>query len=135
MRKAGYRATPGRVRLLEKLAKSTKPLTIAQIHKTLGAQGINKVTLYRAIESLVFSGIVRRIDLQQDHAHRYELAGEHHHHIVCTKCGTIEDFLVADCTSILKRAAKKSRTFKIINNHSMELFGVCAHCALKQKRI
>jgi Fe2+ or Zn2+ uptake regulation protein len=129
LHKARYRATPGRIRLLEKLAKSSKPLTVAQIHKNLGLQGINEVTLYRAIESLVSSGIVRRIDLQQDHAYRYELAGRHHHHIVCTKCGAIEDFSAAACSSILKNAARKSSTFKTINSHSMELFGVCAHCA------
>jgi Fe2+ or Zn2+ uptake regulation protein len=130
LHKSGYRATPGRVRLLENLNKASKPLTVAQIHIILGAQGINEVTLYRAIESLVSSGIVRRVDLQQDHAYRYELAGQHHHHhIVCTKCGAVEDFSAVSCSSILKKAAKKSSSFKTINSHSMELFGVCAHCA------
>jgi Fe2+ or Zn2+ uptake regulation protein len=114
---------------LEKLAKSKEPLTVAQIHKNLGLQEINQVTLYRAIESMVSSDIIRRVDLQQDHAYRYELAGQHHHHIICTKCGAVEDFSLVSCSAILKKAVRKSSTFKIINNHSMELFGVCAHCA------
>jgi Fe2+ or Zn2+ uptake regulation protein len=129
LHKAGYRATPGRIKLLERLSESTRPLTIAQMHKNSSLRGINEVTLYRAIESLVSSGIVRRVDLQQDHAYRYELAAPHHHHIVCTKCGTVEDFSATACSSILKKAAKESNSFKTINNHSIELFGLCAHCA------
>jgi Fur family ferric uptake transcriptional regulator len=129
LRKAGYRATPGRIKLLEMLEKATQPLTVAQIHAKVGSKELNEVTLYRALEALAASGIVRRVDLQQGHAHHYELVGTHHHHIVCTDCGTVEDFSDKLCDSVVEKATKKSSSFKIITSHSMELFGVCANCS------
>src|SRR5882724_2867210 len=126
LRQAGYRATSGRIKLLGILVKEAKPLTVAQIHKKVGSRELNEVTLYRALEALSTSGIVRRVDLQQGHAHHYELIGKHHHHIVCTGCGTVEDFSDKLCDSVVEKATKKSSSFKTITSHSMELFGVCA---------
>jgi Fe2+ or Zn2+ uptake regulation protein len=130
LRQAGYRATQGRIKLLKVLVKENKPLTAVQIHRKVGSKELNEATIYRALETMVSSGIIRRVDLQKDNAHRYELAGgQHHHHIVCSECGAVENFSDNLCRIILDKAAKKSKSFKIINSHSMELFGVCAYCS------
>ena len=129
LREAGYRATPARIKLLELLATEKRPLTVTQIHKKLGYSELNEVTLYRALEALVASHIVRRVDLQQGHAHCYEYADKHHHHIVCTKCEKVEDFSDKLCEEVVVKATKKSSSFKTITSHSMELFGLCASCA------
>ncbi len=127
----GYRATLGRIRILELLRKQTKPRTVADLHQALSVKGVDQVTLYRALEAFNASRIVRRIDLGQGNAHSYELADTHHHHVVCTDCGMIKDFEICDADTIADRALKQVRGFASISEHAFELFGLCITCAKK----
>lgn len=126
---AGLRATPGRLKLIEILEKNAEPSTVKELQKKLETL-LNEVTLYRALEALEEAGIVSRVDLKHDHAH-YELiaAKKHHHHLVCTVCGKIEDFVSQACETLLEQTTKKVKTFKTITSHSMEVFGLCKYCA------
>lgn len=127
LRTAGFRATPGRVAILEILSKESKPLTVEELNKKLHKK-LNNVTLYRAIKSLIASNILRRVDLQHGHAH-YELALEHHHHAVCKNCGIVENIEVPHPPSPEKDALKVTKKFSIINDYSLEFFGLCKKCA------
>ncbi|HVU75712.1 MAG TPA: Fur family transcriptional regulator [Candidatus Paceibacterota bacterium] len=129
LHQAGYRATPGRIKLLRVFAQEHRPMTVDQIHTKLGRSTINEVTLYRAIEALASSHIVRRVNLQQGTAQHYELADKHHHHIVCTQCDRVEDFADKDCEELVRKATTKSNGFKEVTSHSIELFGLCKDCA------
>lgn len=129
LKQYGYRATAGRVAILELLAQEP-PRTVAQIHAHIRPK-IDPVTLYRALEAFVASGIVRRIDLGQGNAHSYELSNTHHHHLVCTDCGTIKDFEMCDADMVADRALKQVREFASVSEHAFELFGLCRSCAKK----
>ncbi len=84
LRQAGSKATPGRLALLGVLEAANKPLTVNELEKSL--RRLNLVTLYRALESLVQAGLVRR-GVHGRVAH-FEYAGKpHHHHMVCADCG------------------------------------------------
>ncbi len=133
LRNAGSKATPGRIALLEFLEKSKRPLSIPRIAKGLH-NTLSPVTLYRALETLAGSGIIRRVDLGHSHAH-YEFVMEsgHHHHLVCTNCGAIEDIPTCDVEALGKKILKKSKTFVSIKSHSLEFFGLCAVCAHEKK--
>lgn len=124
LRKGGHKATPGRVLLLKTLFDEEKPITVSYLEKKL-KKAVDKVTLYRALESMVASGMVREIDFRHGHAH-YELNAlrKHHHHIVCTRCSRVED---VECEVIPR--LKKDSSFKTINDHSVEFFGLCRTCA------
>lgn len=130
LRQGGYKATSGRVLLLETLFGEQTPVTVSYLEKKL-KNAIDKVTLYRALESMVVSGVVREVDFRHGHAH-YELKilRKHHHHIVCTNCGAIED---VDCTTepFIKQVARKAKKFSSISDHSMEFFGLCKTCEAK----
>jgi Fe2+ or Zn2+ uptake regulation protein len=129
LRKSGYKVTHGRLTILQVLAKADHPLSIAEIMKNLGSH-INQATLYRALEALTAVNIVRRVDLHHPHAH-YELVegGSHHHHLICTQCGYIEDVLDCDAKDIEKTVLKRSTSFTLIEKHSLEFFGYCKKCA------
>ena len=72
--------------------------------------------------------IIKKIDLKKDCAY-FELNNDHHHHMVCTKCGEIEDFKESkEIEKILEKIVKKSSKFKNIREHSLELFGFCKSC-------
>jgi Fur family ferric uptake transcriptional regulator len=128
LKEKGFKATPGRLQLLEALAHVEKPLTVMEIKKRLHSR-LNEVTLYRALEAFEHMGMVRRVDLNHDHAH-YELAlGRlHHDHVVCAECGTVEDIEGCALTSLQKSALKQSG-FTNIYSHNLEFFGLCKQCA------
>ncbi len=128
LRQSGYKATPGRVLLLQTLFGEEKPVTVTYLEKKL-KKAIDKVTLYRALESMILSGVVREVDFRHGHAH-FELAvlRPHHHHIVCTSCGLVED-VACNTEPFVKKVEKSAKKFSAIDDHSMEFFGVCDGCA------
>ena len=125
---AGFKATPKRLELLEALARVEEPLTVLAIQKLLRNK-MNEVTLYRALEAFAAAGLVRRVDLNHDHAH-YELAmgREHHDHAVCTNCGVVEDIKGCALEPLEKKALVQSN-FRSIYSHNLEFFGLCKQCA------
>jgi len=48
---------------------------------------ISRATVYRTLELLVKSGMVRRIHLGEDHYHYEHVRGDSHHdHLICARC-------------------------------------------------
>jgi len=129
LRKSGHKATPGRLSLLLVLAKADRPLAIHDIIDA-SKKGLNQATIYRALESLLDAGIVRRVDMQHAHAH-YELSegAKHHHHLICKRCGRVEDVEHCDERTIEQAVLKKSKAFASIQTHSLEFFGLCKKCS------
>jgi len=128
LRSYGFRATVGRIVLIETLSKCPKPESIEKITK-LVSRFIDAANVYRALEAFTLIGIVRKIDFRDSKTY-YELALDrhHHHHIMCVKCNRIED---VHGPSLEKNALSQSKAFSSIDNHSLEFFGVCRTCAKK----
>jgi Fur family transcriptional regulator, ferric uptake regulator len=131
LRASGFRATPGRVRILEVLRDSEEHFSVADLAKRL-RHSVDTVTLYRALEDLEKAGLVRRLDLQHGHAH-YEFADDsaHHHHLICRLCGKVEDVANCEPERLETRVLKNSKSFASIETHAMEFFGVCKSCIKK----
>jgi Fe2+ or Zn2+ uptake regulation protein len=87
LRERGFRATYGRVALLEALANAKKPLSVEGAAKAIKGK-LDLANAYRALEALASAGLVQRVDVGHQHMH-YELAvlTPHHHHYVCADCG------------------------------------------------
>ncbi len=128
IRATGLKATKPRVAILSLLGTTLHPVSADDIFKKL--KGVSDlVTVYRVLDAYTRLGIARRVDLHQG-KHLYELKDEHdHHHLVCTSCGTTEDFTGCTIDTIAKSALKKSTRFAHITDHSLELFGRCKACA------
>ncbi len=132
LKKKGYKITPARTAILDIFIKNKIPLTAYEICKKLDKLktigDINEATVYRTLSSFEKGGILKKIDLRKDRAY-FELSNDHHHHIVCTNCGEIEDFKESnEMEIILSQIVKKSSKFKNIKEHSLELFGICRAC-------
>src|SRR3982750_3394872 len=55
---------------------------------------ISRATIYRTLELLVKSGMVRRVHLGEDHYHyEYVSGNSHHDHLICTTCGSVIAFV------------------------------------------
>jgi len=97
--------------------------------------GIGLTTVYRTLELLHRLGFVQKIDAG-DGQSRYELriggGKDHHHHLICTKCGKIidyRDFVQEELDLVKKtedRLAKK-HNFQILD-HNIEFLGLCDKC-------
>lgn len=126
LREKGFKATSGRLQLLETLKSAKKPLSVETLVEKLEMY-MDQATVYRAVEALVTAGIVRRIDLGHTHAHYELVTDEHHHHVICESCGKIEDVELSEPR--LERAALVAAPgFAQVRSHSLEFFGTCRSC-------
>lgn len=125
LRAQGLRLTPHRKAVVHALRISPAPLSAEELHRKVPQAHL--VTLYRTLDMLFRANIVRSIGLDQERAH-FELAFDHHHHIVCVSCERIEDVHVKD-KKLEKEALAVSDKFRRITNHSLEFFGLCNTCA------
>jgi Fe2+ or Zn2+ uptake regulation protein len=89
--------------------------------------------VYRNLSVLETAGVVQRI-AGGDEFTRFELAEDlagHHHHLICTDCGTVEDFTVpVPVEQRLETAlveAASAAGFQAVH-HRLDLVGRCADC-------
>ncbi|MDZ7733678.1 MAG: transcriptional repressor [Acidimicrobiia bacterium] len=79
------------------------------------------------------AGVVRRIVTSDEFA-RYELAEDltgHHHHLICSRCGAVEDFTVSPhLERSLERTAGRvvENTGFTVEHHRLDLVGTCETC-------
>ena len=125
------RYTSGRRDLVDVLADVSRPVTIDELRAEGARQ--SQSSLYRNLAILEQAGAVRRLASVDDVA-RYELAEElteHHHHLVCSDCGRIDDVtLPRDIEHALGQAAEaanEQRGYEV-DSHRLELVGTCPDC-------
>ena len=92
IRAAGARVTPARIRVLQLLSAAPVPLSHHDIETALGADSLDRVTLYRVLDWLVEAGLAtKRVDERR--VWRFSLAegGAHggHVHFRCDGCGRV----------------------------------------------
>lgn len=127
LREKGLRATPHRVAVLRALQEAASPVPAEKLHTAITS--IDLVTVYRTLQSLVVSGLAREVRFK-DSSVRYEFAGgEHHHHLVCTTCGMIDELPECDFSALEADVLAKSASFASVDEHALEFFGTCTSCA------
>ncbi|MCL2625317.1 MAG: transcriptional repressor [Cystobacterineae bacterium] len=90
---------------------------------------ISVATVYRTMRLLAQSGLVHSRNFVGGHT-RYEVAGEHHDHLICTRCGSIVEFEDKQIETL--QAAVAGRHGFFILSHKMEIYGLCKDCRLHQ---
>jgi Fur family ferric uptake transcriptional regulator len=97
-------------------------------------RSLSQSSTYRNLAVLEEAGAVRRVvHGTGDHA-RYELAEElteHHHHLICTTCGSVSDVTFdAELETELDRAfhgAAAASGFRPAH-HAIDIYGACSRC-------
>ena len=129
LRTHSFRATRARIALLTYLAKAGRPQNVESIIQHW-PEAPNQATLYRTLNDLTAAGIVRRVDLNTGVAHfEYTPHRPHHHHLVCTDCGLIEDIETCPLPQLTKNILPIHPHFYEITDHQLEVFGRCTTCA------
>jgi Fe2+ or Zn2+ uptake regulation protein len=131
LRADGQRYTTGRRTLVTLLDEATRPLTIGELLEL--DRSLAQSSAYRNLAVLERSGVVHRLVTTDEFA-RFELAEdltEHHHHLICSACGSMEDFTVSpQLESSLAKAFERvseSAGFQT-QYHRLDLVGLCPTC-------
>jgi Fur family transcriptional regulator, ferric uptake regulator len=126
------RFTGGRRKLTLALASCDGPRSAADLYREAGAD-IPLSSIYRSLAIFEDAGVVAP-HFSTKGTTRYELAEwltGHHHHLVCTTCGDVEDVEFSPETELQLEAivdrigAEVSFTPK---NHALEIEGRCSRC-------
>ena len=132
LRGVGQRYTANRRVLVEGLLAAGGPVSIGDLLLRKGS--VPQSSAYRNLAVLEQANVVRRVITDDDFA-RFELdegLTEHHHHLVCSNCGRIEDVEVpADVERSLGRSLDrlaKGAGFASVA-HRLDLIGLCRSCA------
>jgi len=122
----GYRLTTGRRAVVEAVLAGEDLFSVADVHRHVSR--IGRATVFRTMKLLVDLDLVCRVQLE-DGSLRYRLRvalEDHHHHLVCTGCGSVEDF--SDCDVGVMSETVADRTKYEIQGHRLELYGLCPAC-------
>ena len=130
LRNAGLKVTLPRVKILEILEKQQddRHLSAEKVYKILLAEGeeIGLATVYRVLTQFEAAGLVNRHHFEGGNS-IFELnSGSHHDHVVCMKCGKVDEFTDEE---IEKRQLEiADRLGYTLVEHSLYLYGYCANC-------
>lgn len=121
--------TRQREQIARVVLESEDHLSIEQIRDRLQALGASPglATIYRTMDLLVESGLVRAHDFNQGYR-RFEPAPapDHHHHLICTRCGRVDEFTHERLERMLPMIADE-HGFKL-DRHRLEIYGTCRDC-------
>lgn len=135
MKEAGFKLTDQRMLVFECLARfKDDHMTTEQIHQKLrdSNEDIGIATVYRTLLLFDELGIVQKLDID-DSGTRYELvdelAGHHHHHLICKNCGNVEEVKI-DLLNEVENKISETHEFDI-ENHDLNFYGLCKECNKK----
>lgn len=119
---AGVRMTSQRRNIIELIDEATDHPDVETIYRRAIAidKTISLATIYRTVGVLEQAGLIEKLDVGDGKA-RYELAGEHHEHLVDVDSGEIHEFQ-HDELEALKEKIARDMGFELVG-HRLELFG------------
>ena len=134
----GLKVTVPRLKILDlfqKLSESRevgkRHLSAEEVYKLLLNENseIGLATVYRVLTQFENAGILVRHHFDEGRA-TYELQeGRHHDHIVCVRCGQVEEFVDPEIEKAQRQVA--TRLGYEMTDHSLVLYGICRECREK----
>ena len=128
LNQAELRATPARIAAMKFLETTDQPVDVGMIMDYLRTQKIDTdpATVFRMMNDFLNKGLTKQIQFQEGKA-RYELSNKkHHHHLICTSCGKVEE-VEGDFLKQMEGKIYKDKKFRV-KDHSLEFFGLCENC-------
>lgn len=119
------RQTKQRQTIRTELASHPGFRSAAELHAALGDTAPSLATVYRTLQTLADNGEAETLIRGAETVYRI-CAPEHHHHLLCTECGTATDIAATDIEDWATRTATE-HGYRL-THHTIELRGVCATC-------
>lgn len=129
LRKAGLKVTLPRMKILDILEGSgARHQSAEDVYKVLLDMGedIGLTTVYRVLTQFEGAGLVKRHHFEGGHS-VFELdQGDHHDHILCVKCGRVDEFIDETIEQHQKDIA--ARLGYELRDHCLYMYGICSQC-------
>jgi len=131
LRAAGLKVTVPRLKILQLLETSeVRHLAAEDVYKMLLESGddVGLATVYRVLTQFESAGLVQRHHFEGGRSvfelTRNEL--EHHDHIVCVKCGRVDEFF-DEIIEKRQHEIAEAAGFEV-TEHSHYIYGLCPNC-------
>lgn len=121
--------TRQRVEVATTLFQSTGHPSAERVQRELADRGVEvgTATVYRTLDLLVDSGLVREHDFGEGFRRFEPHSGRsRHEHLICRRCGTAVEFVNERLERMLEMIADEHRFLH--RRHRVEIFGLCADC-------
>ena len=129
LKDAGLKITLPRVKILKTLENSViRHVSAEDVYRMLldNNEEIGLATVYRVLTQFEEAGLVTRHHFEGGHS-VFELSPEaHHDHIVCVKCGRVEEFADREIEQ-RQDAIAESMGFEL-TDHQLNMYGLCPDC-------
>jgi len=129
LKDAGLKITLPRIKILQILESSkVHHLSAEDVYKLLLQNGdeIGLATVYRVLTQFETAGLVIRHHFEGGHS-VFELStDDHHDHLVCVKCGWVEEFHDEEIER-RQRSIAQQKGFEL-TAHNLNLYGLCPNC-------
>lgn len=129
LKKLGLKATLPRLKILGILESAeNRHMSADDVYDALRKAGedVGLATVYRVLTQFETAGLVSRHHFEGGHS-VFELEqGEHHDHILCVKCGRVDEFI--DQTIEKRQQAIAEKHGYSMTDHSLYIYGVCGDC-------
>ncbi len=132
LERAGFRRTAPRRALADLITAQDGHFTAADLVALARTSrlGVGRATVFRTLEALEGLGLVERIDLPSGEHAYVACERSHHHHVVCSRCGRTSEIDDAGLKAVVHQIAR--RTGYRVDEHRLELFGLCPACLAEQ---
>lgn len=123
-----------RLNIIDVFMGTEEHITLEQMYRLLREKGYDYDPEFvrQCMKRMVDLGFAQKKQFEgQPVRYEHHHLGRHHDHLICTKCGKIEEFADEDIERLqLKIAAQQG--FHMLQ-HRMEIYGLCSGCLAKRK--
>ena len=126
LQERGYRLTEPRRVIIAALRDAGRYCTATQLYERLRGRAVGLASVYRTLELLAELGLAERRAETGGEASFLYCSPRHHHHVVCTSCGTVRE-IDACPDDHLAHAVERETGFQI-ERHTLDFYGLCATC-------
>lgn len=129
LKNAGLKVTLPRMKILGILENSNqRHMSAEDVYKLLlkANEEIGLATVYRVLTQFEAANLVTRHHFDSGHS-VFELnVGNHHDHILCVRCGRVDEF-VDEVIEERQRQIALDKGYEI-TDHCLYLYGICKNC-------
>ncbi len=132
LRRAGYKVTPARRRVIEAVLGRDRHFTGADLVAEVDRadRSVGRATVFRTLDVLVDLGVVGRVQRPEGGQAYFLCARDHHHHhAICSSCGLVVELPGCPLSSEAERDAQAAG-FRL-QGHRLEYYGICQLCQEK----
>ena len=124
LKNEGYKQTDKREDILDIFSKSAGYLSARDVLNELKSRHrhLSFDTIYRNLSLFVQLNILEETELDGEKHYQMQCEGDHHHHLICKKCGKTQYIDVCPMEGL-----GKTNNFQI-TGHKFEIYGYCQNC-------